>query len=65
MLYIRQHQLVKMSDKIIIINNMIPAFLEGVKNRKEKMFGFGHRSGPASVVLFIFRFGFPRNSLKS
>lgn len=21
----------------------IPAFLEGVKNRKEKMFGFGHR----------------------
>ena len=24
----------------------IPAFLEGVKNRKEKMFGFGHRSGP-------------------
>jgi len=21
----------------------IPAFLEGVKNRKEKLFGFGHR----------------------
>ena len=21
----------------------IPAFLDGVKNRKEKMFGFGHR----------------------
>ena len=29
----------------------IPAFLEGVKNRKEKMFGFGHRS-----VSYIFRF---------
>ena len=24
----------------------IPAFLEGVKNRKEKLFGFGHRCGP-------------------
>ncbi len=25
----------------------IPGFLEGVKNRKEKLFGFGHRCGPA------------------
>ena len=25
----------------------VPAFVEGVKNRKEKMFGFGHRCDAA------------------
>ena len=29
----------------------IPAFLEGVKNRKEKLFGFGHRCVPLPPCL--------------
>ena len=32
-----------MLERIGKVEN-IPAFVEGVKNRKEKMFGFGHRS---------------------
>jgi len=32
----------RMLDRIGKVEN-IPSFLEGVKNRKEKMFGFGHR----------------------
>jgi len=32
----------RMLDRIGKVEN-IPAFLEGVKNKKEKMFGFGHR----------------------
>merc|ERR1712224_770273 len=32
----------RMLDRIGTVEN-IPAFLEGVKNRKEKLFGFGHR----------------------
>jgi citrate synthase len=41
----------RMLDRIGKVEN-IPAFLEGVKNRKEKMFGFGHRYdflGPGSA----------------
>ena len=33
----------RMLERIGKVEN-IPAFVEGVKNRKEKMFGFGHRS---------------------
>ena len=33
----------RMLDRIGHVDN-IPKFIEGVKNRKEKMFGFGHRS---------------------
>lgn len=32
----------RMLERIGTVNR-VPAFLEGVKNRKEKMFGFGHR----------------------
>jgi Citrate synthase, C-terminal domain len=32
----------KMLERIGTVEN-IPAFIQGVKNRKEKMFGFGHR----------------------
>lgn len=32
----------KMLERIKTVDN-IPAFLAGVKARKEKMFGFGHR----------------------
>ena len=32
-----------MLERIGHVDN-IPKFIEGVKNRKEKMFGFGHRS---------------------
>ena len=31
-----------MLERIGTVDN-IPTFLEGVKNKKEKMFGFGHR----------------------
>lgn len=32
----------RMLDRIKTVDN-IPAFIEGVKARKEKLFGFGHR----------------------
>lgn len=34
----------RMLERIGSVGNIGP-FLEGVKNRKEKMFGFGHRCG--------------------
>ena len=34
----------RMLERIGKVDN-IPGFIEGVKNRKEKMFGFGHRCG--------------------
>ncbi len=34
--------LLRMLERIGTVEN-IPKFIEGVKNRKEKMFGFGHR----------------------
>lgn len=37
----------RMLERIGKVEN-IPAFVEGVKNRKEKMFGFGHRSARRS-----------------
>ena len=35
----------RMLERIGSVDNIGP-FLEGVKNRKEKMFGFGHRCKP-------------------
>jgi len=35
----------RMLERIGTVEN-IPKFIEGVKNRKEKMFGFGHRCAP-------------------
>ncbi len=34
--------MLRMLERIGTVEN-IPKFIEGVKNRKEKMFGFGHR----------------------
>ena len=39
----------KMLERIGTVDK-IPAFVEGVKNRKEKMFGFGHRWGDGRAV---------------
>ena len=41
----------RMLERIGSVDNIGP-FLEGVKNRKEKMFGFGHRCEPAFTGLF-------------
>lgn len=38
----------RMLERIGHVDN-IPKFIDGVKNRKEKMFGFGHRSGTPKV----------------
>ena len=38
----------RMLERIGSTDN-IPQFLEGVKNKKEKMFGFGHRQAAASL----------------
>ena len=39
-----------MLERIKHVDN-IPKFIEGVKNRKEKMFGFGHRSVSSTTFL--------------
>ena len=40
----------RMLERIGSVDKIDP-FLEGVKNRKEKMFGFGHRCGATSSGL--------------
>ena len=42
----------RMLERIGSVDNIGP-FLEGVKNRKEKMFGFGHRSDATSIVMAV------------
>jgi citrate synthase len=37
----------RMLERIGSTDN-IPGFIEGVKNRKEKLFGFGHRSAKSA-----------------
>ena len=39
----------RMLERIGSVDN-IPGFIQGVKNRKEKMFGFGHRCAPAPLA---------------
>ena len=47
----------RMLERIGSVDN-IPAFVEGVKNRKEKMFGFGHRCGqPCRIYEDIVQLG--------
>lgn len=42
----------RMLERIGSVDAIGP-FLEGVKNRKEKMFGFGHRCRAASIVMAV------------
>lgn len=54
----------RMLERIGSVEN-IPKFVEGVKNRKEKMFGFGHRSASPAAhdVLSVAHRGLKVSSL--
>ena len=58
----------RMLERIGSVDN-IPGFIQGVKNRKEKMFGFGHRcvhapqaDGGAAPFLALAERGAPENA---
>jgi Citrate synthase, C-terminal domain len=42
----------RMLERIGSTDN-IPGFIEGVKNRKEKLFGFGHRCAAAACAALV------------
>lgn len=54
----------RMLERIGKVDN-IPGFIEGVKNRKEKMFGFGHRCGPRIALCMYHHRGMTENHLHS
>lgn len=53
----------RMLERIGKVEN-IPKFIEGVKNRKEKMFGFGHRCQTLLWVLLQQGLGFKNAACK-